>query len=326
MKRLFALILMLCLVGAAHAQPTTPKYGENIPTGAVLGYYPATGKFYVLPVNASGSLVVDAGAIGGDYLEVDEFDTLVAKDDRYFQAGGFLIGGADALTASGTDWVALGGLAYSQTRLFGDVHLNEVRILNNEGTGNTVVGAGSNLINTGTNNTFVGDSCAGSLTSGSSNTSVGAQALGLVTSGDSNLALGHGALYSTDTGTNNSAAGASALSDIQGNSENNTAFGWQAGRSNPFSPNKVLNNGTYIGCGTRSSADGVVNETVIGYDAQGNGSNTVTIGSDSVTLNYFSGTVNLSNVPEYIDNAAAAAGGLASGTFYHTAGVLKIVY
>ncbi len=31
-------------------------------------------------------------------------------------------------------------------------------------------------------------------------------------------------------------------------------------------------------------------------------------------------------IPEYADNAAAIAGGLTSGSFYHTAGVLKIVY
>lgn len=323
MKKYLLTILLLVASLATAQVASLPSNADWKPTGAVMGYYPPNDKYYVLPINASGALIVDAGE---EYLEVDEFDVLVTKDDRDFQAPAFLIGGADALTASGTDWIALGGLGITQTNLFGSVYLNETPMLSNVGTRNVVVGDSFNTTTTGSSNTVVGEDCASIITSGSYNTALGSQVLSQLTSGASNTAVGQGSLFYTNTGSYNTAVGVSALGDIRGSSSNNTAIGWYAGRSNPSTANQTLNNGVYLGYKTRSLSDNVTNEIVIGYDAQGHGDNTVTIGSSSVTLNYFSGTMNLSNVPEYADNAAASAGGLASGTFYHTAGVLKIVY
>lgn len=308
MKRLFTLILMLCLVGAAHAQPTTPKYGENIPTGAVLGYYPATGKFYVLPVNASGSLIVDAGVIGGDYLEVDGFGTLVAKDDRSFQAVSFLIGGADALTASGTDWIALGGSAYARTDLFGSLYLNEYILAKNNATNWRLFSDQSTSTITGAHNYFIGD------LAGTANTS-----------GGYNVALGYRALSGNTTGSQNVALGYDTLRSLIGSG--NIAIGYSAGAQMASSSyNSTMTRGIFIGSNSKSAANASTDEIVIGHNVDGHGDNTVTIGNMSNTMNYFTGNQNLSDVPEYADNAAASAGGLASGTFYHTAGVLKIVY
>ncbi|HOC97256.1 MAG TPA: hypothetical protein PKJ54_03165, partial [Candidatus Pacearchaeota archaeon] len=47
----------------------------------------------------------------------------------------------------------------------------------------------------------------------------------------------------------------------------------------------------YLGYNTKALANGDVNETVIGYDATGNGNNTVTIGNSNVLNNYFFGNV-----------------------------------
>ena len=61
MKKFLVLFLLICSM--VSAQPATPKYGQNIPPGGVLGFYSGDGKFYVLPVNASGALLVDSGEV-----------------------------------------------------------------------------------------------------------------------------------------------------------------------------------------------------------------------------------------------------------------------
>ena len=45
----------------------------------------------------------------------------------------------------------------------------------------------------------------------------------------------------------------------------------------------------YLGYDTRAQADGDTNEIVIGAEARGHGSNTVTIGNSNITANYFVG-------------------------------------
>ena len=79
-----------------------------------------------------------------------------------------------------------------------------------------------------------------------------------------NTAIGHETMPTLDLGGNNSAFGYLA--------------GWNAG----VAPT-TLNNSTYLGAETKNSADGVTNETVIGHDATGKGSNTVQIGNCDVT-------------------------------------------
>ena len=66
---------------------------------------------------------------------------------------------------------------------------------------------------------------------------------------------------------------------------NNTAVGYQAGRyiSNGSTVNSWSTNSTYLGMNAYPLADGDVNETVLGYGAVGNGSNTVTIGGTGTT-------------------------------------------
>ena len=55
-------------------------------------------------------------------------------------------------------------------------------------------------------------------------------------------------------------------------------------------------NSTYIGTNTRVSSNGVTNENVFGYSANGKGSNTVAIGNSSITDNYFNGKIHTNNL------------------------------
>ena len=56
-----------------------------------------------------------------------------------------------------------------------------------------------------------------------------------------------------------------------------------------------FSNSTYVGNNTHVSANGVVNENVFGYNADGKGENTVSIGNSAITDNYFIGNVTATN-------------------------------
>jgi len=121
--------------------------------------------------------------------------------------------------------------------------------------------AGENMT-TGGSWTSVGQSSARSMITGSNWTSVGGDAAGKITTGNNWVAIG--------------TAAALKLND---NNNNATDF----------------TNSTYIGSSTKVSENGVDNETVIGYNAEGAGSNTVRLGNTSVTDVHSSGTFNSSN-------------------------------
>jgi hypothetical protein len=94
------------------------------------------------------------------------------------------------------------------------------------------------------------------------------------TSGTSNIAIGNSTLISNTTGNTN------------------IAIGNQAGRYiSTAGPNETPSNSIFIGYDTRALANNETNQIVIGHNAIGNGSNTVTIGNDSITSNIFSGNI-----------------------------------
>jgi hypothetical protein len=74
---------------------------------------------------------------------------------------------------------------------------------------------------------------------------------------------------------------------------NTVAVGNEAGRYAGSGTTRVATvaNGIYIGYQSRASADNNTNETVIGYDVVGNGSNSVTLGNTSVTKTILQGNV-----------------------------------
>ena len=151
------------------------------------------------------------------------------------------------------------------------------------------------------NNVFIGR-LAGNFTMGaeatstshaSQNTGIGYYALNNLTTGYSNVAVGDRALYAATEGSENMALGRLALGVITTGTKN-VGLGYYAGRYTVGSgDNQTTSNSVYIGTSTRAFADGVTNETVIGYTAAGRGSNTVQIGNKSVTDTYLSGWLNL---------------------------------
>lgn len=167
------------------------------------------------------------------------------------------------------------------------------------------------LNTTGVQNTAYGSQSLQSNTTGGGNTALGFQALSSNTSGNNNIASGFQSLLNNTTGVQNTAYGTNALS---GNTTggNNTALGFQAllnnttgngniaigdvsGRfiSNGSTPNATGSDSIFIGTNTRALADGQTNQIVIGANAIGHGSNTVTLGNSSIVTTILRGNVGI---------------------------------
>jgi hypothetical protein len=197
--------------------------------------------------------------------------------------------------AANTGWVSLFQLSTSQWTFVNDVVINGLTVGAGGGSdySNSVIGYYSLLNNTG---------------------------------GNYNVALGLSTLMANTTGAGNVAVGAQSLFNI-GTVNYNTALGYRSGRYVLSGSNNTSSSSSvFIGYDARPSADGNTNEIVIGSTARGNGSNTATLGNDSITETILKGRLKLNTVPtDYADNAAALAGGLVSGETYRTGDVLKVV-
>jgi hypothetical protein len=168
---------------------------------------------------------------------------------------------------------------------------------NTTGSTNTAVGQATLRFNTigGNNSAFSADALTNN-TEGNSNTAIGNNALRSNTIGDNNTATGANSLFSNTTGSNNTSIGNDAIRhSITGS--NNFAAGVNAGRSvNAGSALATINNSVFIGFDTRALSDNETNTIVIGYNARGNGSNTVTLGNNNITKTYLKGISNLHTV------------------------------
>ncbi len=105
---------------------------------------------------------------------------------------------------------------------------------------------------------------------------------------------------------------------------NNSAFGFSAGRyiSGGSVSNTTSSNSTYLGYQAYPLANGDTNETVIGYNAVGNGSNTVTLGSSIAGL-YVNSSLILSQTAPTISSGFGTSPSIpnANGTVAFTVNV-----
>jgi hypothetical protein len=184
-------------------------------------------------------------------------------------------------------------------------------------------------------NTRVGTSALLNNTTGSTNTAVGRNTLQLNTTGSQSTAVGFFALY-RNNGSLNTAVGRNAMSSnttggssvgIGGNVlTNNTTGGGNVGIGNNagryiadgVTPLTIANNSVFLGTGTLALADNQTNQIVIGYNAIGAGSNTVTLGNTSITKTILRGTINAAGLP-------TSPVGLSSGDVWNNLGILTIV-
>lgn len=144
--------------------------------------------------------------------------------------------------------------------------------------------------------TAIGSGAGDDSTTGDFWTAIGLNAGGSSIDGNDWLAVGQGSGFNNTTGDFWTAIG----NDAGGNNINGSA--WTAignGAANGLinlQPATAFSNSVYLGAGTRASSNGVTNENVFGYAADGQGSNTVTIGNSSITDNFFNGNVDANSL------------------------------
>jgi len=197
---------------------------------------------------------------------------------------------------TGNSNVAVGGWAlYSNTTGGSNIAIGPNALVSNTtGYYNFAIGVDALHSNTtGAGNFAIGPNALYSNTTGESNFAIGLNALVSNTTANSNVAIGRDTLYSNTTGYSNLAIGTNALyANTTGYS--NLALGINAGRYiSGGGDNTTSNNSIYIGYDTRASANGNTNEIVIGASAVGNGSNSITLGNDSITKTILKGNVGI---------------------------------
>lgn len=165
---------------------------------------------------------------------------------------------------------------------------------NTTGNSNAAFGQGTLGRNTtGSYNTAIGDRALNDFNTGQFNTAVGADALSgaFNATGNYNSVVGYTACINISTGSRNSTLGYDALkSNTTGN--DNIAIGGNAGSlilSGGF--NDVCNSSIFIGNETRPSGNNETNQIVIGHSTIGAGSNTITIGNNSIVSTILKGLI-----------------------------------
>jgi len=127
---------------------------------------------------------------------------------------------------------------------------------------------------TGNFNNFFGGSSGYYNTTGIENSFFG-HVSGFKNTGSYNTIIGNKGGYNATTGSNNFFGGYRAGYHI----------------ANGISNATIINNSVFIGAETKPNAVSETNQIVIGYNAIGNGSNTATLGNDSVVSTYLKGKV-----------------------------------
>jgi len=242
--------------------------------------------------------------------------------------------------ASGT--IDLGSATYPyrnihlpvSTASIGIIYSGNDRYIHNYGSSNFFAGVNAgNMTMTGINNTVVGVSafvsnisghnCSvfgkfalQSNTTGIMNTALGAGALLSNTTGSYNSGLNEGALYKNTTGSNNTSAGFEALYMLEGAYNDNTAFGYRAGKFQADGITALItpSNSLYIGSRAKGLNNSDVNSIVIGFDATGAGANSVVLGNSSITKTVLRGVFFTSAIVAATDEVDVAITGLSASS------------
>jgi len=187
------------------------------------------------------------------------------------------------------------GLLNQVVRTFGTQTIGGNKTFSN----NIVVGINTIGAGAGSQSVLFGNSASAN---GTRSVAIGAETFA---DGTRNIAIGAGASGGGSSSSDNTSVGAGAGASL-GNFSGNTMIGKDAGRFYGGSslPLGQAQNSVFVGASTKALTNTDDNTIVIGHQATGNGSNTVTIGNSSVTNNYFSGNIRSSNGTAFLKNMA----------------------
>ncbi len=265
---------------------------------------------------------------------------------------------AGKIGINGNQFIYVPGGNFTGTSFIGNGGSNISYTSGVDGKYNTFNGIGSgSSLTTGSYNTGFGTNALASITTGQYNMAIGVNSLFSNSTGSSNVGIGYNTLYDA-TGHYNVAIGATAMRYMVSGA-GNTAIGYAALPANTSGAYNVvmgygvgqfltsggenlilgkfagrylsdnstavtsLNNSVYLGSTAYpSAATGITNEIVIGYSAIGNGSNSATLGNDSITKTILKGNVGIGTAapthPLSVEGSGAVVnvGGTANGTSY----------
>jgi hypothetical protein len=203
--------------------------------------------------NNSGSNLTSVGSYSGYYNSTGSNNSFFGYKAGFNNTTGLLN------TAVGAESMGYGtATGYGNTAL-GYRSLYRVT----EGYGNSAVGDSVLIANTsGYYNVGVGHQTLESNLSGYNNIGLGYNALNANTTGYSNIGIGRSAIYYNQTGNYNIGIGEQTLERLTGNTSNNIAIGFRAGK--------------YFGTGTSINvASSIAGNLLIGYDVRVNGASDV---------------------------------------------------
>jgi hypothetical protein len=142
-------------------------------------------------------------------------------------------------------------------------------------------------------NTSFGDNALKSNTTGAVSSAYGNAALMTNTTGQANSGFGNFSLGENLTGFNNTGLGYYSLA-FNSSGSGNIAVGVNSGAYLPSSGvNAISNQSVFLGTDTRPLANNQTNQIVIGFDAIGHGSNSVTLGNSSIEKTILRGNVGI---------------------------------
>jgi hypothetical protein len=142
----------------------------------------------------------------------------------------------------------------------------------------------------GQDNTAFGFEALGGSIPGSYNTAIGSRTL-ISSTSSNNTAVGYSASQDNTTGFSNTAVGVNALA-VNTTGGANTAIGVNAGYTDSANASNVIcNNSVFIGASSKPLVNNQTNQIVIGANTNGNGSNTATLGNESITITRLRGEV-----------------------------------
>ena len=278
------------------------------------------GKIGVGLLNPDEQLHVDGKLKIGSSSNGYTFPTNRGNDGQYLVLGS---------TPGQLEWANAGsggnGGSASNIDDLGDAHVN----IGKESIYMGHIPSSPNLDSSGSintqQNTTLGIETMKNLYDGRSNTAIGYQSLrdvedgaynvsigNLTLSGNNgsygNVAVGSEAMYSSET-DNNTAIGRQALYKNDIGLGYNVAIGYQSGMwyGSGSNYNTGAQKSTYIGSKTRPQSGSDANSIVIGYEAVGEGDNTVVLGNDDITDTYLKGKINV-NGSYILPNTAGQAG------------------
>lgn len=161
-------------------------------------------------------------------------------------------------------------------------------------TSNTFYGENSGRSAIGINNVFFGSSAGQNNITGQNNSFIGERSAQNNINGIDNSFFGQVSGLNNINGNANCFFGvASGFNNTSGS--NNVAIGRNAGRFISTAANlTIANNSVFIGFDTRANANSETNQIVIGHNAIGTGSNSVTLGNTSITRTNLRGQVVIS--------------------------------